>query len=294
MVLEHVLSALQFTIERVPPMPLPSAALMCPPDWFDVIDVKNPYMVGQQGHVDVPLAKRQWAELKLAFERAGVEVRTDNPIPGCEDMVFCANPIFTGLDGRGQRVCLLSHMRYASRQREVEAHGAWFRANGYRVVSLEDAEMFEGEGDALWHPGRRLIWGGYGFRSSRDVYDRVGKIFDVPVLALELRTERFYHLDTCLCLVDEHTALIYPEALTGEGMDLVRGMFRNVIEADLHEALAMACNGAAFFGRYVVIQQGSERVNRKLRELGYEVIEVDTSEFMKSGGSVFCMKMYLF
>jgi len=56
----------------------------------------------------------------------------------------------------------------------------------------------------------------------------------------------------------------------------------------------MACNAAAFLRRTVVIQQGSERINRKLRALGYEVLEVDTSEFMKSGGSVFCMKMYLF
>lgn len=293
MVLEDVLSP-QFTTDRVPEMPYPAAALMCPPDWFDVVDVKNPYMVGQQGHVDVALAKRQWAGVKAAFERAGAGVRTDHAVPGCEDMVFCANPIFTGLDGRGQRVCLLSHMRYASRQREVEAHGEWFRGNGYRVVSLPGMEMFEGEGDALWHPGRRLIWGGYGFRSSRDVYDRVGEVFDAPVLTLELRTEQFYHLDTCLCLIDEHTALVYPEALTGEGMGLLRRMFRNVIEADRQEALAMACNAAAFLGRYVVIQQGSETVNRKLRDLGYEVIEVDTSEFMKSGGSVFCMKMYLF
>lgn len=294
MVVEHVLSAPQFTIESVPKMPLPWGALMCPPDWFDVVDVKNPYMVGQQGHVDVALAKKQWLEVKRAFQHAGVEVRTDNSIPGCEDMVFCANPIFTGLDEKGRRVCLLSHMRYASRQREVEAHAAWFRANGYEVVSIEDAELFEGEGDALWHPGRRLIWGGYGFRSSRNVYDRVGRVFDVPVLALELRTEQFYHLDTCLCLIDEQTALVYPGALTDEGMDLLQRMFRNVIEADRQEALAMACNAAAFLGATVVIQQGSERINRKLRALGYEVIEVDTSEFMKSGGSVFCMKMYLF
>lgn len=294
MVVKHVLTSPQFTIEEVPRMPLPAAALMCPPDWFDVVDVKNPYMVGQQGHVDVALAKRQWVEVKLAFELAGVDVRTDNPVPGCEDMVFCANPIFTGLDEAGQRVCLLSHMRYASRQREVEAHGTWFRANGYRVVSMEDPGLFEGEGDALWHPGRRLIWGGYGFRSSREIYERVGEIFDAPVLTLELRTEQFYHLDTCLCLVDEQTAVVYPGALTGEGMDLVRRMFRNVIEADGQEALAMACNAAAFFGRYVVIQRGSHRVNRKLRDLGFEVIEVETSEFMKSGGSVFCMKMYLF
>src|SRR5256885_6893295 len=44
---------------------------------------------------------------------------------------------------------------------------AWFKARGYRIAKLKDSSLhFEGAGDALWHPGRRLIWGGYGFRSE--------------------------------------------------------------------------------------------------------------------------------
>ena len=33
------------------------------------------------------------------------------------------------------------------------------------------------------------------------------------------------------------------------------------------------------------------KVEEKLKGEGFKVYEVDTSEFMKSGGSVFCMKM---
>jgi N-dimethylarginine dimethylaminohydrolase len=78
-------------------------------------------------------------------------------------------------------------------------------------------------------------------------------------------------------------------------MDLIRSLVPCVIEVDAAEATqAMACNAAAFSGKYVVLQSGAPRVNRKLRERGFQVIEVETSEFMKSGGSVFCMKMYLF
>ena len=43
----------------------------------------------------------------------------------------------------------------------------------------------------------------------------------------------------------------------------------------------------------VVIQSGCRVLSSKLRELGFAVDEVDTSEFLKSGGSVFCMKQVL-
>jgi N-dimethylarginine dimethylaminohydrolase len=284
----------QLHFEQLDTMPLPRAVLMCPPEWFDVVDVKNPFMKDQQGHVDPVLARREWRAIKDAFERIGIEVRTDAPLPGCEDMVFCANPVFTGLDAAGQRVCVLSHMRFDSRKKEVGAHADWFRSNGYRLVPIETPGLFEGSGDALWHPGRRLIWGGYGFRTSKEVYGEISKIFQAPVIPLRLQTERFYHLDTCLCPLDEHSALFYPGAFAANGRDAIRRVFNRVIEVDEYEADHMACNATPFLGRYVVIQRGLDRVNRSLRGAGFEVIEVDTSEFMKSGGSVFCMKSYLF
>jgi len=275
-------------------MPLPAAALMCAPDYFDIVDVKNPYMEGQQGKVNVKLAKWQWREVQYAFERIGVRVSTLPALAGAEDMVFCANPVFTGLDGEGRRVCVLSHMRHASRDREVEAHAEWFARNGYHVVRLRGGGLFEGGGDAIWHPGRRLIWGGYGYRTEPDIYDEISAIFDAPVVPLELTSERFYHLDTCFCPLDEGTVLVNPAALTRESLDSIRRTVEYVIEADDGEAAKMACNGAPFFGKYVVIERGLTMTNRRLREHGFKVIEVETSEFLKSGGSVFCMKMHLF
>jgi N-dimethylarginine dimethylaminohydrolase len=285
----------EIVVSELKALPFPRAVLTCPPQCFDVIDVKNPFMVDQQGKVDCALARRQWSDVMAAFDRACIEVKTIAPIEGCEDMVFCANPVFSGLDQNLQRVCVPGHMRYPSRRAEVAAHVDWCRANGYRVVELQCPDSFEGSGDALWHPGRHLIWGGYGPRTGKKVYDQIAEIFGAPVLTLELKTDVFYHLDTCFCPIDSETALVYPPALTDRGMELVHDVFPRVIHVDAHEATnLMACNAAPFFGKYVVIQAGSVKVNQALRDLGFEVIEVETSEFMKSGGSVFCMKMYLF
>ena len=147
-------------------------------------------------------------------------------------------------------------------------------------------------GDALWHPGRFLLWGGYGFRTDRAVYDHLAADFGFPVIPLSLTDPDFYHLDTCLAPLSESTALIYPGAFDEAGLTAVRGHFRHVLEAPENEARELfACNAHCPDERNVIIQRGCKETNRKLRDAGFEPVEVDTDEYLKSGGSVFCMKV---
>lgn len=276
-------------------MPLPKRVLMCPPDHFAVIDVKNPHMAGHIGGIDPVKAREQWQQVANAFKAAGAEVFELAPLADCEDMVFCANPGFVGPRSDGTPVCLLSHMKYASRQREVEPFGAWFAEHGYAIERLPEGIAYEGGGDTVWHPGRRLIWGGYGYRTEQSAFDEVARVFDTPVIRLRLRSDRFYHLDTCFCAIDEKTVLINPAAFDAADVDLIRSQFANVIEAPEAEANeGLACNATALGGQHIVIQAGNEVTTDQLRTAGYAVHEVDTSEFLKSGGSVYCMKMYVF
>lgn len=275
-------------------IPHPPRLLMCPPTHFAVIDVKNPHMAANVGAVNRNLAMRQWHLMRDAFERCGVAVQLIEPAPDCEDMVFCANQTLVGRGPDGGLLCLLSNMKHSSRQREVPAFARWFGERGYRVESLTTKAVFEGSGDAIWHPGRGLIWGGHGYRTQPEAYEEISRRFDVPVLRLRLTHEHFYHLDTCFCAIDERTALVHPRGLAPEALEMVRAVFDDVIEAPDPEALiGMACNACALRGRSVVIQAGNATTTAALRSRGFDVVEVDTSEFMKSGGSVFCMKMYL-
>lgn len=276
-------------------MPFPKTVLMCAPENFDVVDVKNPHMEGNIGKVDTAEARRQWDEVRSAFVNSGVAVELIDPEPDCEDMVFCANQSFVGMDARGEKLCVLSQMKHPSRQREVAAFGKWFAGHGYRLENLPEQIGFEGSGDAIWHPGRALVWGGSGFRTLPDAFPHISEYFGVPVIRLPLQSERFYHLDTCFAAIDEHTVLIHPNSLTSEGIAMIRAVFDNVIECDDTEANeGMACNATAFAAKQIVIQQGCKSVVSILQGLGYTVHEVNTSEFLKSGGSVFCMKMYVF
>ncbi|MEK7859288.1 MAG: arginine deiminase-related protein [Elusimicrobiota bacterium] len=284
-----------FSLKNCPSMPEPGRILMCPPDHYDVVDVKNPYMAGKVGTVNRNMARRQWEGLKEAFMAAGKSVVEIPSVAGLEDMVFCANQTMTGLTPKMERVCLLSSMRHPSRRREVGAFEAWFKAEGYRVQALKTKASFEGAGDAIWHPGKRLIWGGHGFRSEPEAYEEVVDVFEAPVILLKLVNERFYHLDTCFCPLTPESVLIYPSAFDAESLELILKIFPVVVTASEPEAVRqMACNAAVIDSTTAVIHRGSASVKRHMEALGLKVLEVDTSEFIKSGGSVYCLKMFLY
>ena len=277
-------------------MELPSRVLMAPPDFFEVREVKNEFMRGHLGTVAREVATEQWEALRTAFESCGIAADLLTPLPQCEDMVFTANPSFNGVRANGERVCVPSRMAFTSRSPEVQAHREWFADHGYTIVELPQSILrCEGCGDLIWHPGRALIWAGSGPRTERPAHAAIADAFGVAVLSIKLADPRFYHLDTCFCALDERTVLIYAPAFDADGLALIRHVFASVIETGEPEATNFfACNAAAFMGGHVLMQSGAAKTMAELRRRGFETHEVDTGEFIKSGGSVFCMKAALF
>lgn len=285
---------LDFSLSDIPPMRIPKDVLMVTPKYFSVEYVINPHMADNMGSVDKMEARNEWRVLKSTFEQIGITVHDIEGEKELPDMVFCANQSLPFEDEDGNKQVFMSIMHADERKEEVPFIEQWYRQNGYEIHYLDEdkIEDFEGCGDAIWHTGRRLLWGGYGYRSSLQAYKTVSETFGVPVIALKLVDEDFYHLDTCFCVLDEKTVLIYPDAFTGEGLELINKVFEKVIHASKYEATELfACNATCPDGKNVIIQQGCTDVNKNLRDAGFSVHEVSTYEYLKSGGSVFCMKM---
>lgn len=279
---------------REPARPEPRRVLMAAPTYFDVEYVINPHMEGNVGRVDRLRARRQWAELRRAYEGLGYRVEVLPGAPLLPDLVFTANQSFPSRLPDGTPVVVMSVMHSARRQGEVPLVEAWYAQQGFVVVRLDDTRIadFEGMGDALWHPGHRLLYGGHGFRSSLDAYHALSGMLGVPVVALRLTDDRFYHLDTCLSPLDSSTALYVEEAFDADGLALLRACFPRLLRVPLAEASdLLACNGHCPDGRHFLVQSGSTATISRVREAGFSVIELDTSEYLKSGGSVFCLKM---
>lgn len=279
--------------------PEPGQILLCEPTFFDVIDTKNPFMDSHIGGIDKNLARSQWQALKITYENLDIPVHLIPPGNGLEDMVFTANQVLPFIDKDGRKSILLSKMRHASRQKEIPHFEQWFKQQGYTIYTLPvtataaDSQCFEGQGDAIWHPERKLLWGGFGARTDESVYNLISQLIEAPIAKLHLPHPNFYHLDTCFCALSPTAVMIYPDAFDQAGIALIKHYFPTVVEVSEAEAFNFVCNSVAI-GSHVIMQKNSPQAKSQLEKLGFSCLEVDTSEFMKSGGSVFCLKMLIY
>lgn len=273
--------------------------LMVAPTFFDIEYAINPYMTDEAGKlkvVDKSNAQRQWQNLKATFEAVGLTVDVIEGQLGFPDMVFCANQSFPFVHPDTKRPSVvMSRMRAVERQGEVAFFRKWFEGNHYDVYELEERNFcFESNGDLIPHPGRNIFWGGYGARTDKTIYEELGKRFNLEINVLELCDPYFYHLDTCFSVLDQNTVAFVREALSAKSVDLIRRYFSRIIEINRNEALTLfAGNCFCPDGKNIVIEKGAIQFGHDASALGFKIHEVETSEFMKAGGSVFCMKLGL-
>jgi len=269
--------------------------LLCPPDYFDVVDQKNPYMA-EKLPVDREKARRQWQALRSALEQAGCEVETIAAAPGLEDMVFAANQVFVGFHEGIGKFIVPSRMVHHSRQREVPFFVDWYRQRGYKIIEMDlGDDHLEGHGDLLWHPDWSRIYAGYGFRSTHVGVEKFRDAmfkFGIPVVPLQLVDRYCYHLDTCFCPLNNEAVLIYPGAYASESLATLRGFWQRVHELTADEAHKFMGNGIVANGRYLT-PYITPHLEAILSQEGLAPVVIETSEFEKSGGSLFCMKTFL-
>lgn len=291
---------ISFSINDIKDRTDPTRVLMCSPDYFDIVDVKNVHMQGHIGNTDKAQVNAQWQSLKDAYDALLTNKVLDevSVIPGakdCEDMVFCANQTLPWKMEDGSEVVVMSRMRHESRQREVPYFEEFFKNKGFKPLHFNNVKMFEGMGDVIPHPGKRLLYGGYGHRTTAEAYDELATMLQTPVVALELINPKFYHLDTCFVPLSKDSVMLCKEAFTEEGLAMIRQLFTKVYYIPEYEAEKYFSLNAHAFNAHgtktAILQKGSAITVDVLKQEGYNVVEIETGEFMKSGGSVFCMKM---
>lgn len=279
------------------PREMPTGVLVCTPESFDVVDEKNYFMTGNIGTVARDVAVEQWRIARDAMRESGRHIEEIAAVHGVEDMVFAANAALTCKELGGRKGAIMSRMYHESRQRETPHYAARLNELGYDIIELSDTpgRYFEGAGDAVWHPGMMLLYGGYGHRSTKDAYSEISERLDIPVIALELVSDEFYHLDTCMCVLDAETVLYCPEAFTSEGQAMIEYMFPRRITITKDQGRDYMTGNCFSIGNgNVVLQKGDTTTVHNLIAAGFLPIEVDLSEYIKSGGNTTCLKLDLY
>jgi N-dimethylarginine dimethylaminohydrolase len=271
---------------------------MCAPDHFEVSYRINPWMDPAQWAASAERlaqdARHGWLQLKSTYERLGARVDVQPPQPGLPDMVFTANAALV-LD----RKALLARFRCAERQGE-EPHDRAFlqalRARGAidEIVEVPAGLIFEGAGDAIWDATRGVLWTGYGQRSSYEMQYVLAETFAVPTVALELVDPRFYHLDTCFCVLSGGEVIAYRPAFGDRSFGLIEELVGRdkLIRASDEDAQRLAVNSVCL-GRDVVLCHASAALRGALLERGYRPHVVALDAFNHAGGAAYCLTLRL-
>ena len=272
--------------------------LMTDPSHYDVSYSINPWMRPDAWLHDSAGHKQRALDasacLAAALGEAGATIVSVPGEPGLPDMVFPANAGIV-LDGR----CLLARFREPQRQGEAAHFHAAFEALRVRgllaeVATLPAGVLQEGAGDCIWDRTRQQFWVGWGQRSEERSVDAIARFFGRPLVALELATPHFYHLDTCFCVLPRGEILFYPPAFSPASLVAIRDRVpaAQLIEATDEDA-ARFCVNAVALGDTIVMAEPAPSLRERLAAHGYVVRAVALEPFIMSGGGAYCMTLRL-
>ena len=263
--------------------------LMCPPEWYNVDNILNPWMhSGRSGNVhrfSRDLAFAQWKSMHNVL-RSIADVRLLHPEPCCPDMVFLGH---SALVHHG--VAAISSFDPPQRRAETTFLRRWFLSQGFLLWETPRETPFEGEGDIVFNDAGTALWAAHGVRTCRSTHRHVADAWHVPVTSLHLSDPRFYHLDTCFTPLHGDSAndtgyiLYYPAAFDAGSRAAIESAYpaSHRIPVSELDATRMACC-ALNIGRTVFTGEISPELASRLFDTGFDVVQLELSEFIKGGG----------
>lgn len=273
--------------------------VMCRPDYFDVSYAINPWMDpgAWDGNRDAFAARsrREWEGLVRNFSELGAEIELQAPVSGAPDLVFTANSAVV-LDGKALLARFLDDERRVEEPHNREFYRGLMDGGLLREVrTLPEGMYQEGAGDCSWDASRGFFWAGYGQRSRREAGELIEDYFGRKVVPLELIDPRYYHVDTCLTVLNSGHILYYPPAFSPASRERLAheaGGADWLITAGEEDASVLAVN-LVNIGRSVVMAACSPGLERKFEKIGFSVVRAPLTAFGMSGGAAFCLTLRL-
>jgi N-dimethylarginine dimethylaminohydrolase len=179
-------------------------------------------------------------------------------------------------------------MGSAIRKEEENVIINWLKENRYPFDKVETSSI---EGGDVIIDGQ-TIWVGVSDRTSEGAIKQLRKkLKGYHVHSLPL-ANNILHLDCAFNVLSNDTAIVYSKALTKEDLQVLKKHYE-LIEITEEEQLNLATNVLSIGNKRIVSLAQNDRINNVLRGNGFEVIEVEFSEIIKSGGSFRCCSMPL-
>jgi N-dimethylarginine dimethylaminohydrolase len=258
--------------------------LLCPPQFMEIKEVINDVQKRyQKENIDVEKAMQQHRQFVKALQENGVAVELIEPSKEYPEQVFTRDIGFAVED-----TVFIGEMASTVRQGEETQLKNWLKSRHIPFQSPACSRL-EG-GDVIIDQGTLYV--GISSRTSKtaiqELQEKLPRFNVVPISF----DEKYLHLDCVFNILSPTEALIFPEALDAETVKMLAKRY-TLLSVNAEEQFALGTNVLSIGHRRVFSQPQNKQVNRLLKKRGFQVIEVDFSEIIKSGGAFRCCTMPL-
>ncbi|SDO09648.1 N-Dimethylarginine dimethylaminohydrolase [Psychrobacillus sp. OK028] len=256
--------------------------ILCEPKYMEIKEVINDVQKKYiQDNIDRSLAVLQHQKFEYALRNAGVEVIKLRPSKDHPEQVFTRDIGFT----LGNQL-FISEMANQIRQGEEKVLAHWMNEQD---VSYKKLSTHPIEGGDVIVDGNRVFVGISDRTCMNAVRTLQAELPDFEIIPIPF-DPKYLHLDCVFNILSLKDALIYPAALDRKIVDQLASMY-HLIEVSESEQFSMGTNVLSIGENRVFSLPTNHGVNEQLCQHGYQVLEVDFSEIIKSGGSFRCCSM---
>ncbi|UZJ77854.1 dimethylarginine dimethylaminohydrolase family protein [Fictibacillus sp. KU28468] len=256
--------------------------VVCEPKFMHISEVINET---QRHYADENINKTLATNQHLNFVRTlrshGVEVIELPPHQEFPEQVFTRDIGFT----LGSTI-FVSSMGSKIRQGEEDILKEWLGNKNVRLQKISDGKM---EGGDVLVDGDTIYIGVSGRTAQSSIQSLRERLPEHKVVSMPFNP-KYLHLDCVFNILSSAEALVFPQAFRKKELDFLAKRY-DLIEVSKEEQFLLGTNVLSIGDKKVFSLPVNPKVNNNLRKRGYEVIEVDLSEIIKSGGSFRCCTM---
>lgn len=226
--------------------------------------------------VDVELAMRQWVGYVTALNEHGWTTLEVPAAPDCPDSAFVEDTMVVFRD-----VALLARPGADERKPEVAAAAEAVRALGYTTVAIEAPGTLDG-GDVL--KVGNTIYVGHGGRTNPEGIAQLAAAFEpLGATVITVPLSKVLHLKSAVTALPDGTVIGWEPVV--DDASLFPNFLAMPEEPGAHVVLLDDTT--------VLMSSDAPRSAALLRDLGYEPVLVDISEYIKLEGCVTCLSVRL-
>lgn len=189
------------------------------------------------------------------------------------------------------KTLFIGNMKQKIRQGEERVFINWLNKNNVPYSTIKNGSI-EG-GDVL--VDKTNVWIGDSGRTSESAIKELSNYLQAQneYCVNKIRfNNKYLHLDCVFNIISENEAICFPPAIHQDDF-LQLSSHYNVLEVSEEEQFTLGTNVLPIGNKKIISHPANKNINKKLINKQYNVIEVDISEIIKSGGAFRCITMPL-